>query len=177
MDEFSEEVLRSERGVDVVPTGEESMTTDLATRVAEALCLPDDDSLAPLLADTWAEVADLRARVAEFERLQQVWLMSPEAASRLDGYRELAAKCASLEATDDDLRAQLAAAQAESRKHLAWAQEHLDRATERNVSLAEARTIIEDLLAAVYAWSDGRGGRYPAKEAAEAWLATRGGKR
>jgi chromosome condensin MukBEF ATPase and DNA-binding subunit MukB len=45
-----------------------------------------------------AECEALRARVAEFERLQQVWLMSPEAAKRLDAYRELAQKCAQLEA-------------------------------------------------------------------------------
>lgn len=40
----------------------------------------------------------LEARVVEFERLQQAWLTSPEAAKRLDGYRELTAKCAALEA-------------------------------------------------------------------------------
>lgn len=45
-----------------------------------------------------ADCEALRAQVAEFKRLQQVWLMSPEAAKRLDAYRELAQKCAQMEA-------------------------------------------------------------------------------
>lgn len=43
----------------------------------------------------------LRARIKEFERLQEVWLMSPEAAQRLEGYRKLADRCAALEAERD----------------------------------------------------------------------------
>lgn len=46
-------------------------------------------------------------RITEFERLQAVWLMSPEAAKRLDGYRELAAECAALEAERDAARAEV----------------------------------------------------------------------
>jgi len=48
--------------------------------------------------------AALTARLAEFERLQQVWLMSPEAAQRLQGYRDLAEKCAGFEAELDQFR-------------------------------------------------------------------------
>lgn len=61
---------------------------------------PDAD-VRLLLAD-WERRGE---RIAEFERLQTVWLMSPEAAKRLEGYRELAAKCAALEAERDAARA------------------------------------------------------------------------
>lgn len=44
----------------------------------------------------------------ELRRLQQVWLMSPEAAQRLNGYRQLAEKCATLEAERDAARADVA---------------------------------------------------------------------
>jgi hypothetical protein len=55
--------------------------------------------------EAWRQVDAMReraeeaeARVKEFERLQQVWLMSPAAAKRLAAYRELGEKCAGLEA-------------------------------------------------------------------------------
>ena len=64
-------------------------------------------------------VLDLFDRIAEFERLQQVWLMSPEAAQRLQGYRDLAEKCAGFEAELAEARAlnaQLAAQVDEARR-------------------------------------------------------------
>ena len=68
--------------------------------------------LAEANATLTAELAALAARITEFERLQQVWLMSPEAAQRLQGYRDLAGKCAELTvelAEARALNAQLAA--------------------------------------------------------------------
>ncbi len=58
-----------------------------------------------IAAEERARVAALEARIAEFERLQQAWLMSPAAAKQLDGYRELAEKCAALERERDEARA------------------------------------------------------------------------
>lgn len=63
---------------------------------------PDAD-VRLLLAD-WERRGE---RIAEFERLQTVWLMSPEAAKRLESYRELAAKCAALEGARAAARAEV----------------------------------------------------------------------
>lgn len=65
-----------------------------------------------LIYDLCGEVERLRASVAEFERLQQVWLMSPEAAKRLDGYRELGERCAALERERDEALAEVEKARA-----------------------------------------------------------------
>lgn len=56
---------------------------------------------------TRQELSRALARIAEFERLQLVWLMSPEAAQRLDGYREVSEKCAELERERDEARAEV----------------------------------------------------------------------
>lgn len=53
------------------------------------------------------EVTSLQTEMA---RLTEVWLASPEAAKRLDGYRELGAKCAELEGERDAVTAILASA-------------------------------------------------------------------
>ena len=60
-----------------------------------------DPSLAQGLLDV------LHSERAEFERLQRIWLMSPEAAQRLNGYRELGEKCAELERERDEARAEV----------------------------------------------------------------------
>jgi len=51
-----------------------------------------------------AEVERLKAHDAEWTQKAATWLASPEAAQRLDGYRELAGKCAALEAEVERLR-------------------------------------------------------------------------
>ncbi len=92
--------------------------TTMAGRLREALC-PDLATLrrqnAALRADYREMVANrnmwmqrataaeteserLRARDAEWTEKAQAWLASPEAAQRLAGYRELASKCADLQA-------------------------------------------------------------------------------
>ena len=75
---------------------------------------PDAD-VRLLLAD-WERRGE---RIAEFERLQAVWLMSPEAAKRLEGYRELAAECAALEGARDAAWAEVERLRAEL-PHEAW---------------------------------------------------------
>lgn len=42
-------------------------------------------------------IRELESQVAGWQEKAKVWLASPEAAKRLDGYRELAEKCAALE--------------------------------------------------------------------------------
>jgi hypothetical protein len=49
-------------------------------------------------------VARLRQEVKELRAAQAAWLASPEAAQRLDGYRELAHRCATLERERDEAR-------------------------------------------------------------------------
>lgn len=88
-------------------------------------------------------VLDLFDRIAEFERLQQVWLMSPEAAQSLQGYRDLAEKCAGFEAELAELRAlntQLAAQVDEARRQREDASarlRELREVAERNVADAQ----------------------------------------
>lgn len=60
------------------------------------------------VAQAVAPLAKVEAERDELLRAQQVWLMSPEAAKRLDGYRKLAEKCATLEAERDEARAERA---------------------------------------------------------------------
>lgn len=55
-----------------------------------------------------AEVESLRRERDGLREAQAKWLLSPEAARRLDGYRELGAKCAALEGELDAARAELA---------------------------------------------------------------------
>ena len=55
-----------------------------------------------------AEVESLRALLAEWEQKATTWLLSPEAATRLDGYVELGAMVAKAEAERDEARAELA---------------------------------------------------------------------
>lgn len=50
------------------------------------------------VANLRAERDALRAQVEAWKEKAKVWLMSPEAAKHLDGYRELGEKCARLEA-------------------------------------------------------------------------------
>ena len=51
-----------------------------------------------------AEVERLQERDAEWGRKASAWIASPEAAQRLDGYRELAQKLNAAEAERDALR-------------------------------------------------------------------------
>lgn len=44
-----------------------------------------------------ARVAELEAKNAEWEQKARNWMATPEAAARLDGYREMAARVAELE--------------------------------------------------------------------------------
>lgn len=54
------------------------------------------------------EAVDLRAERDELLKKQEVWLMSPEAAQRLDGYRELSMKLMKAEDEAAALKAELA---------------------------------------------------------------------
>lgn len=60
------------------------------------------------------ELAQRDALIAGLRKAQAAWIASPEAAARLDGYRELAAKCADLECQLDEAKKDYAA---EKSKH------------------------------------------------------------
>lgn len=68
--------------------------------------LRKEDNARDLLLD---ENAELRRQIAAWEEKAKEWLLSPEAAKRLDGYRELGEKCAQLEAERDMDRRRLEA--------------------------------------------------------------------
>jgi hypothetical protein len=59
--------------------------------------------------DHIAEFERLKARDEEWQRKASAWMASPEAAQRLDGYRELAQKLNAAEAARDALRNLLSA--------------------------------------------------------------------
>lgn len=63
--------------------------------------LRKEDNARDLLLD---ENAELRRKLAAWEEKAKEWLLSPEAAKRLDGYRELGEKCAQLEDQNEALR-------------------------------------------------------------------------
>lgn len=89
------------------------MTTLLTKAdVPEILLGPEKSNFAPRALATIDALAAAEQRAASLEaerdglrEAQAKWLLSPEAAKRLDGYRELAAKCAALESENASLRA------------------------------------------------------------------------
>lgn len=72
-----------------------------------------------------ARVAELEAIVADWEQKSRNWMATPAAATRLDGYRELAARVAELETAIEKIREELII---EGPGHLITAIEYCDDA-------------------------------------------------
>jgi chromosome segregation ATPase len=107
------------------------------------------DNLARKLTATEAERDGLREAQAK-------WLLSPEAAKRLDGYRELGAKCAALEGERDEARNAVQAAHCEVSE--TYEQRDAARAEARvaKAHVAMLREAIEGLAEAVASDADER---------------------
>ena len=88
-----------------------------ALRLADVLCRQWQPTLQAAAAELRGQYAELRGQQAEIERLHAeieewrakaaAWIASPEAAQRLDGYRELAQMAERAETERDALRAEL----------------------------------------------------------------------
>jgi mannitol/fructose-specific phosphotransferase system IIA component (Ntr-type) len=88
----------------------------------------DEEGDYVLYADHAAEVERLQERDAEWGRKASAWIASPEAAQRLDGYRELAQKLNAAEAERDALleRADRAEAHVKHFNAMGWICPHGD---------------------------------------------------
>lgn len=100
------------------------MTAPGIVPISEAqalLCHGTNDELAAAARDLAASVVALHER-AEKAEANYRWMVERAADQRLDGYRELGARCAALEAERD------AAADAERARIAAWLKELADKA-------------------------------------------------